>query len=149
MNYFLTREISLTMLLTLMFRRLMSFNGFRDERTAVCTCNDLVLCHPGLGYYWSRYNICNLHKIEWALLPLPPPKGFHEYYAQVWFVCEFPFYDCEKDHGKDQNNIIHLNAGYRFKVVIIIFDYKLFDYSKYISSLLKRVNREDVLYRFL
>ena len=50
-NYFPMREISLTMLLTLMFRQFMSSNGLRDEPTTVCTYNDLVLCRLGLGYY--------------------------------------------------------------------------------------------------
>ena len=142
------RQIWLTIKwLTLMFRRLMSLNGLRDDPKIVCTRNDLVSCHPGLGYYWPRYYICNLHKMEWALLPLPPPQRFQEYYAQVWFICEFSFYNCETDNGKDQNNIIQLNSEFRFKVVILIFDYKLLDYYKYRSSLLRWRNGDDHLYR--
>ena len=84
-NYFPMREISLTMLLTLMFRQFMSSNGLRDEPTTVCTYNDLVLCRLGLGYYWPKCYICNLEKIKWAVLPLPSPQGFYEHNAQVWF----------------------------------------------------------------
>ncbi|KAK9923803.1 hypothetical protein M0R45_032203 [Rubus argutus] len=104
--------------LTRLFKRLMSFHSLEKEPVVLGTYNDLVLCSATEDYQRDYY-ICNPYTTKWV--PVPPPPQVYQY-LPVGLVCDFPYYNYnhKKDDWKGHDDIIHVNAEYRCKIVRIL-----------------------------